>query len=326
LNGCVQFKKLTKKNQITDSDHESEIDAQIKKGEIEIDLKFIVQVVEKEDVKTHDVETQDVEIQDIHVQALNQTVQKRQDISIRMPELDNEMFCLEMLRNNLELRPLISHPVISSYIHLKWYNSKYVIILHFLKALIFMAFLFWYMCDFKYRSSLREGWSGKRIVFLCIPSFFEIFKIWKSRRDYRKIWKNLCFELCFYIIYMLTIIDCLPLYVIIPIFIFHSYEFFKMIGSLPFLTISVEIAMFEKVSITFGKSFLIFGTIPFIFAFCFHLIYFIARLETPDKTGETKNETLIEKDETAAYNTFEYFGLSLVKILAMMVGELGMSC
>jgi hypothetical protein len=90
-----------------------------------------------------------------------------------------------------------------------------------------------------------------------------------------------------------------------------GFEIYKLIGTLPFLSLSIYMAIFERVMKTFLKSIAVFIIIPMTFALSFNNLYYMS-----DEGGSKQNE-----DD--GFNTFQSPFISFVKVFAMMTGEFG---
>lgn len=231
-------------------------------------------------------------------------------------QIQDETFLLERIRNNLDLRPLVAHPVLSSFIFLKWWKLRFYTCMNFALILCFIIAMTTFVYSSRHDAddhTIRSVKLYSRIVFAAftiILALREMFQVLTSSGYFKSLINYLEWTLICCSAY--CIIEGFNKYAAFPLFIISGYELYKLIGTLPFLSLSIYMAILEKVMKTFLKSIGVFIIIPLSFALSFNTLYF------NDETG-SNNST----EDGDAYNSFQNPYMSFIKVLAMMTGEFG---
>jgi hypothetical protein len=240
----------------------------------------------------------------------------------------NESHLLHKIQENDETKPLIAHPVVSCFINLKWWKLRFFILLNFVIELLFITTLSAYIFSRRYASDSRENVLkvASKISFLMVVVIVllcETLKISFLAKNYFKKFENI-FEIPFVAVAVLTIFEVLPFsnHFLLFVFMISSFKFFKSFGTLPYLKVSIYVAMLQKVTMTFLKSFAIFFTIPLGFAFSFNLVFYISNLQSDESLSQWTVENSSSTDEEA-FHSFQHPLLAVVKTLSMMTGEFG---
>lgn len=221
-----------------------------------------------------------------------------------------ETFLLNEISENPKLRSLVAHPVLSSFIFLKWWKLRFLTCANFILFLLFAMTMTYFIITKRIETSLPPFCCFA--VLTAVLAIREFIQFAMSGLRYFTVVSN-------YLEIALIIFACFALfgcheYAAIPLFVLTGYELLNLLGTLPFLSVSIYLAILKKVLKTFGKSFLVFFIIPLTFAICFNQYYVINKLGDQSR-GEANSEE--------RFNTFQKLSISVIKVVAMMTGELG---
>jgi ankyrin repeat protein len=236
-------------------------------------------------------------------------------------DFGEEIAPLEKITKIKDLRPLIQHPVLSSFLFLKWSKFRSIFYINLIGFLVFtlslISFIFLSQQSPDERS---DGFyllaKGVSIIGLICLLLREVFQFVLSPKVYCKSFIN-WFEILFIIagFYVLfgtinydeTFWKCLFVF----IFFFTGLECLQLIASLPHLNISVNMVILKTVSWTFIKAILPYSLILLLFALGFNMLF----------SGMNKDK---EADEDP-FNSFQSFGMSMLKTIVMLTGEMDAS-
>lgn len=173
---------------------------------------------------------------------------------------------LEEIVNNPELRPLILHPVLSSFLYLKWIKLSFLFygnVLFFFLLMLFFTLYIFYKYDIFWILSL---------IFLILMTFREAIQLYLSRKQYFSL-MNLfeCLLISMIWILLLGIVTHRILRALT--FLSMAFSFLAVIGDLPDLSISTHMVILKKVFQTFFKSLALYSILLIGFALCFYSLF-----------------------------------------------------
>lgn len=199
-------------------------------------------------------------------------------IEINMKTLINgggpESEFLDHMLKQKTLTHLLKHPVICSYIALKWSKFKWVIYLNLLMYVIAYSSLLFYGFMFSISKQISNGFLLTSLLLLIIR---EIVQIFIFRLDYLKRIENfLDLFLIGGILYIIAsgwveiLLNQNLLVALSIVFLTSTLGIFLELGNLPFFTIKVIVL--RRISINFFK-YMIFYIFPILaFFFCFYML------------------------------------------------------
>lgn len=233
-------------------------------------------------------------------------------------EYRNEMAPIEHIAEANDLKHLLSHPLITSFLFLKWQRLAIVFYINFFLYSIFCVNMLLYIL-FCYRQettsrSLEMFVYSVSIIFAFGLLFREALQFVMSPPNYLKTSAN----------YM-EIVLIVSIFLILFKFNEHDEsfrrtlaafailltiaEFFLLTGSLPILSFSTHLVMLKTVSKSFIKSLLLYSIILLAFSLCFYTL-----LNEGRKPGAPEQED-------GDFNKFNHPGLAIIKTLVMLTGE-----
>uniref|UniRef100_A0A0K8SLJ5 Ion transport domain-containing protein n=1 Tax=Lygus hesperus TaxID=30085 RepID=A0A0K8SLJ5_LYGHE len=224
------------------------------------------------------------------------------------------------MSKNHELRPLLTHPIFTSYLHLKWHKIKPYYFINLLGYFLFWFILTYYILGVYVSSpsddpslnttSVEPKISNKHptdylawalvLIFLLLIIVREMLQLIISPLKYVINPEN-WLEICIIVITILILFydDSSIKHQISAIGILASWaEFVLLIGKHPSLSTNIE--MFKTVSWNFLKFLAWYSILIVAFALCFYTLF---------------------KDATDEDNQFQYFGVSIFKTVVMLTGE-----
>lgn len=249
-------------------------------------------------------------------------------------EFRPEIAPLQIIANNTELRPLILHPVLSSFLYLKWSKLSPLFYANFLMFSIFMMSLVVYMVlcqSIPVADQNSSGW----YCFFFVMSFIgllvlmirELFQCVLSPRDYIKSLEN-WFEVALIILGWIVLFqsnesdDNNTQRVLRGVTIlFAACVFLLLIGTLPILSLSTHMVILRKVSTTFLKSICLYLVIPLAFALSFYTLFGGKHVKKTGEITAANSTTSDADDDSDLFNSFEYPGIAIIKTFVMLTGE-----
>ncbi|XP_030378440.1 transient receptor potential cation channel protein painless [Scaptodrosophila lebanonensis] len=227
-------------------------------------------------------------------------------------QLHDEMTPVAYIAESKELRQLLQHPLITSFLFLKWHRLSAIFYINFLLYLLFTISIITHTM-LKLHQSEQESltllfglfsWIG--ITYLVIR---ECLQFAMAPVLYFRSITNIM-EIALII---LSILNCTvstyeyEMHRVIAVFtiLLVSVELCLLVGSLPVLSISTHMLMLRAVSSSFMKSFTLYSILVITFSLCFYILF-----GKPDVKGQDEK-----------FNAFvNPFG-TLIKTIVMLTGE-----
>lgn len=227
-------------------------------------------------------------------------------------EYPNDMTAIEFISNSNDLKHLLEHPLIASFLFLKWNRLALIFYLdfmcYFLLSIVTGFLSMYYLADPK--NYLIEM-CVMIVLFIIYVAFRRTLQVIHCSSHYLKNWENyLNSLLTFLIVVFLTcFVISVPWNLYSPTLaavciILITYEFFMLAGS--FWHFSIYSEMFIVVAMNAVKSLQLYA----IFLPAFSLLFYILLRDSSTKDGDGPN-----------LNKFPTLGASVVKTIVMSVGE-----
>uniref|UniRef100_A0AAG5DW94 Ion transport domain-containing protein n=1 Tax=Anopheles atroparvus TaxID=41427 RepID=A0AAG5DW94_ANOAO len=226
-----------------------------------------------------------------------------------------EMTTVRQIAQSKELKPLLIHPVVHTFIMVKWMRLSHWNYLN-LALTVLMAVFFG---TFSLTACSRDGphpvWQGLSVGATVLLAARELLQVLFLRKSYMSFENLLDIGNAVAMSFVLWhgCNGLLSSLVVISLAIQVTF----LLGSLPFNSLSTMMYMFKTVSKNFLKSFLLFIPLIGAFIYAFYLTY----SESPDEVAERDACTA---DECAERNfaSFHTFWNATIKTLVMTTGEL----
>ena len=261
---------------------------------------------------------------------------------------EQEIAPLDYIGKNSELKGLMKHPVLSSFLYLKWYKLNFLFVTN---LLVFSLFFLSLICYIVLCYTLEEKESGQQKVRVCtygisilgaiLLTLRELMQFCLSWKKYFRNFTNV-FEIIFILltwtILLVNGLDSEKRRVISAITILMAaFELLMLIGSLPILSISTHMVILKKVSVTFLKSIALYSILLIAFALCFYTLFGapkpVDEMDNVTTTSKPNNDTIIFPNRAGAdsseaaependFNKFNNPGIAIIKTFVMLTGEL----
>lgn len=247
----------------------------------------------------------------------------RIDYSFLKPvdESNGEMTPIEYMAESPDLQKLLQHPVIWSFILIKWYQIRFAFYLNFILFTIYSMSIITYFVLYYGDTNMSKMHIALRIMSFmgwCYVLIRECVQMYISRWKYFRSIINYLELVMLALTLSILCIDQLKnerRVISAIIILFSGAEFTLLLGALPLSSVTTHMAMLKRVSVNFIKSFSFYSIHIFIFAMCFFAIFRENNLEVQTRSAET-----LEGDQQ--YLQFKTFALTLMRTLAMFNGEL----
>lgn len=267
-----------------------------------------------------DKKTQDIQIDYNFLIAPNRN---REEDSSDKDGYFKEIASLKRISDNEELRSLVNHPVLSSFLFLKWSKLSFLFYTNLALFSTFMvAFIIYIvLCQYLPKSKREDKFLFvffEKISFVSIWLLMvrEFFQFVLSYRHYVRSLMN-WFEIALIILSWVVFVD-ISRYEIetqrtlrAVLILFAAFEFLQIVGTLPFLSVSTHMVILKRVSITFFKSIALYSILLFSFGLSFFMLF-----DETHNGGSHKEET--------ERNDFAFFGnpfISILRTFVMLTGE-----
>lgn len=230
-------------------------------------------------------------------------------------DLDNsETELLVRMACNRELRPVLKHPIVSSFLFIKWHQLRWFFYINLIFYTLFCLSLYlyiWFNYDVENRGELNSFLIGTTAMLF----FREGFQAFISWRNYLLELDNLIEVSLIMITIVMLSLDSRPddgwKQISATVILLSAFELVMLIGQFPAL--SAKIVMLRKVCWNFFKCFLLFAVLIIAFAFSFTILFD----EHPDRSST--NTSVINGDDEEDF--FENPAVSIFKTFIMMTGE-----
>lgn len=240
-------------------------------------------------------------------------------------QLQDEMTPIAYIAATKELRHLLQHPLISSFLFLKWHRLSVIFYLNFLLYTFFTVSIITHTL-LKFHDSENHAltalfglWSWIGIVYLIIREAIQF-----AMSPLLHFWSvtNLM-EIALILLSILTCIESsydketqrvLAVFTILLV----SLEFCLLVGSLPVLSISTHMLMLRAVSSSFIKSFAFYSILVLTFSLCFYILFGKPQEVQDEKQLQDEKDS---KEDEGHFNSFSVPIEALIKTIVMLTGE-----
>lgn len=231
----------------------------------------------------------------------------------------NEMAPISFMSHSNDLKHLMRHPLIASFLFLKWHRLALIFYVNFFLCALFSGVTVSYIL-FCYEDSTSGLFNNVlRAISFCLLVYImlrEVFQLMLSPSVFIKNWENY--------LEMLLIISTLIILtsnneslseskrktIASATILLIAVEIFILAGSLPFWSFSTHYVMLITVSKSFLKSLCLYAIILLAFSLSFFTL-----LRQP-----TTEKKTVDDDEDD-FNKFGNIGLSIMKTIVMSTGE-----
>lgn len=256
---------------------------------------------------------------------------------------DEDGFCKEIsalkrISDNEELRSLVNHPVLSSFLFLKWSKLSFLFYTNlalfsiFMAAFIFFIVLCQYLPKAERESNLVyqafEKISFVSIWMLMLREFFQCILSYKHYFKNLMNWFEIFLILLAWLVYFsISRFESEDRRMLRAVLILcAAFEFLQIVGTLPFLSVSTHMVILKRVSITFLKSIALYSILLLSFGLSFFMLF--GENQNGEQVTRTKrsesNDTDCSRmceDDDNDFKNFKSPGISIVRVFVMLTGE-----
>ncbi|KAH8309657.1 hypothetical protein KR059_012865 [Drosophila kikkawai] len=240
--------------------------------------------------------------------------------------LHDEMIPIAYIAEAKELRHLLQHPLISSFLFLKWHRLSVMFYLNFLLYSLFTASIITHTL-LKFHESEHTAlthlfgalsWLG--IAYLIVREVIQwlmspVLYFWSITNLMELVLICLSILTCIESSYDQETKRVLAVFTILLV----SVEFCLLVGSLPVLSISTHMLMLRAVSSSFVKSFALYSIFVLTFSLCFYILF--GKPAVVDEMNSTTPDPTKEVEADGDFNTFTKPIEALIKTIVMLTGE-----
>lgn len=270
-------------------------------------------------------------------------IKKRQVKLLNCPtqyQYVEEMKPLKKIVENAELRQLLSHPTIASFILLKWKKLSFVVYSNLVLIVLFMmSFIpFTVLCQTipVEEQSHNISFVTFQVLSLIVLTFMILREVTQAMLSLKQYifdvsnWVDICLMTSALIVLLIEtqIPNHLSRLLRTLVILLAAAEYFNVLGMVPILSVSIYTKMFKRVCKTFVKSLAFYSVMIIAFAFSFYSLQgdkFSKDLMTIGRNGSntaTNDIPATNATRNERYNNFYTVGSSIIKTFVMLTGEL----
>lgn len=254
------------------------------------------------------------------------------DYSFLIPPKDSkhcEILPLRRIAKNNELKKLVKHPVLFSFLYLKWSKLSLLFNINFFMfALFLLSFIAYIVLCQSISVNNRSSsptymfFYGISIVFVILLTFREILQCLFSVRHYfmsKMNWFEMGLILLSFFVLFGHFDEEIQRFLRGVTILFAATEFLFLAGTLPNLSISTHMVILRTVIMTFLKSIALYSILLLGFGLCFYTLFGDDQSLNDSNNNSTTATTTTQEAEHS--NFFYHPGIALIKTLVMLTGE-----
>lgn len=237
---------------------------------------------------------------------------------IPIPQCTDEMGPIEYMAKSSELKHLVKHPLIASFLFLKWHQLALVFYANFVCYTIYCLAMILYLLFCYGQESQNKGISAILYLISSLGMLYvlarEITQLVMSPKVYVRNKENyleiVLISTSIVILMNFDFSETTRKTVAAFTILLAVFEFFLLTGSLPVLSFSTHLVMLKTVTKSFMKGLLLYSIILIAFALCFYTLL-----------GDVTKDVPAVSDDIADFNNFVHPGVAIVKAVVMLTGE-----
>lgn len=253
-----------------------------------------------------------------------------------------EMKPLKTIAETEELQRILMHPVLSSFVLLKWNKINFLIYINLVLILFYMLTFIPYIVLCQITPEPERAGSFAYNFFFVLSSislsfliFRESMQFFLSIKQYvcaRGNWIDMALIISSLVILLfegtIYISDHVSRVLRTIIILLAVAEYFNLLGLLPLLSISLYTKMFRKVAWTFVKSLAFYSIMILGFAFSFFTLHGdkfakdVLKFRQGDFDNSTGDIPVTNATRNERFNNFNTVWSSVIKSYVMLTGEL----
>ncbi|XP_055634566.1 transient receptor potential cation channel protein painless-like [Toxorhynchites rutilus septentrionalis] len=240
--------------------------------------------------------------------------------------INDEMLPIVYMANSTDLKHLLKHPVISSFVLIKWLRlSIYFYVNLVICTIFFLSFTGYVVGCYGQENVARWLKELLRMISLLGTTYMALREIGQMILHVKMYffsienWMEITLIIASYTVLLKEFQNEFRQMITAVVILLSAIEFTLLVGTLPVLSISTHMVMLKTVSKNFLKSLVLYSIILISFAFCFYTLFNVNNVIIKDKTTSTPKEN--KEEEEDKFNAFADIGNALLKTVVMLTGE-----
>ncbi|XP_055593859.1 transient receptor potential cation channel protein painless isoform X2 [Uranotaenia lowii] len=233
----------------------------------------------------------------------------------------DEMLPIVYMANSTDMKHLLKHPVISSFVLIKWLKLSLYFYINLLICTIFFISFTWYVVGCYgqedvniWLKNIVHSISFIGVTYMALREVGQMILHTKTYFTSVENWMEIMLILCSYTVLSREFSNEIRLFISAFVILLSAVEFTLLVGTLPVLSISTHMVMLKTVSKSFLKSLVLYSIILVSFAFCFYTLFNVDNIKL---RNDDDNPTNPEEE----FNTFGNIRTALLKTAVMLTGE-----
>ncbi|TDG50746.1 hypothetical protein AWZ03_002735 [Drosophila navojoa] len=257
-----------------------------------------------------------------------QPILEQQTLKGRPMPAQDEMTPIACIAKSKELRHLLQHPLISSFLFLKWHRLSLIFYINFVIYAFFTGSIIVYTL-LKFHESSHSALTALFAIFswvgICYLIIRELIQLLMAPKwSYFRSLTNVL-EVALIVLSIMTCKESsfdretqrvLAVFTILLV----ALELCLLVGSLPVLSISTHMLMLRAVSSSFMKSFGLYSIFVGTFSLCFYILFGKPQEQQEQKEPQ-EQQSKPGAEEDSSFNSFSKPVEAVIKTIVMLTGE-----
>lgn len=244
---------------------------------------------------------------------------KEQRYSTGSQQAIDEMLPIVYMANSTDLKHLLKHPVISSYVLIKWLRLSIYFYVNLLICTTFFVAFTWYVVGCYGQDNVDRMLKESLRIISLLGAFYIALRefgqmVLHTKMYFRSLenWMEITLVALSFTVLLKEFQSDVRQIISAIVILLSAVEFTLLVGTLPVLSISTHMVMLKTVSKNFLKSLVLYSIILISFAFCFYTLFRVNNGNKTSEDGESDDEK---------FNGFGGIQTALLKTFVMLTGE-----
>ncbi|XP_001652261.2 transient receptor potential cation channel protein painless [Aedes aegypti] len=245
------------------------------------------------------------------------------DRTVAVSNFADEMLPIVYMSKSSDLKHLLKHPVISSFVLIKWLRLSLYFYINFVICTCFFLCFTWYVVGCYGQDNvdqfLKESLRMLSLLGATYMALRELGQMMLHAKMYFKSlenWMELVLIVASFTVLVKEFQHEIRQVISAVVILLSAFEFTLLVGSLPVLSISTHMVMLKTVSKNFLKSLILYSIVLVSFAFCFYTLFNVGSAKSNAAGADGDADGNEDK-----FNKFADIRTSLLKTVVMLTGE-----
>ncbi|XP_019543489.3 transient receptor potential cation channel protein painless [Aedes albopictus] len=250
------------------------------------------------------------------------------DRTANASNIADEMLPIVYMSKSSDLKHLLKHPVISSFVLIKWLRLSLYFYINFLICTLFFLSFTWYVVGCYGQDNVDQFLKESlRLLSLAGATYMALRELGQMMLHVKMYftslenWMEIVLIVAAYTVLLKEFHADVRQVISAVVILLSAVEFTLLVGSLPVLSISTHMVMLKTVSKNFLKSLILYSIVLVSFAFCFYTLFNVGSFKVQSKSGTTEEGTEESAGDEDKFNKFADIRTSLLKTVVMLTGE-----